>query len=129
MMDIYAIARQFDVVETMFHGIKNPGTVEYSILVKAYGKCHRPEHAEEVVRRMIDNPLSPKPNDHTMTSLLNAWAESSAKYGNAAGRAYNVFRWFYDDPKVVALQLLPNIFTYTTIFQTLSTARMIWYKK
>jgi pentatricopeptide repeat protein len=122
MMDIYAIARQFDVVETMFHGIKNPGIVEYSILVKAYGKCHRPEHAEEVVRRMIDNPLSPKPNDQTMTSLLNAWAESSAKYGNAAERAYNVFRWFYDDPKVVALQLLPTIFTYTTIIKCLATS-------
>jgi pentatricopeptide repeat protein len=120
MMDIYAIARQFDVVETMFHGIKNPGIVEYNILVKAYGKCLRPEHAEEVVRRMIDNPRSPKPNDHTMTSLLNAWAESSAKYGNAAERAYNVFRWFYDDPKVVALQLLPSIFTYTTILKCLA---------
>jgi pentatricopeptide repeat protein len=122
MMDIYANARQFDVVETMFHGIKNPDTVEYNILVKAYGKCLRPEHAEEVVRRMIDNPLSPKPNTHTITSLLNAWAESSTKYGNAAERAYNVFRWFYDDPKVVALQLLPNVVTYTILLKCLATS-------
>jgi pentatricopeptide repeat protein len=122
MMDIYANARQFDVVETMFHGIKNPGTVEYNILVKAYGKCLRPEHAEEVVRRMIDNPRSPKPDTHTITSLLNAWAESSTKYGNAAERAYNVFRWFYDDPKVVALQLLPNVVTYTILLKCLATS-------
>jgi pentatricopeptide repeat protein len=109
MMDIYAIAGQLDVVETMFHGIQNPGIVEYNILIKAYGKCRRPENAEEVVRRMIDDPLTPKPNTQTMTSLLNAWAESSTKYGNAAERGYNVCRWNYDDPKVVALQLLPNI--------------------
>jgi pentatricopeptide repeat protein len=121
MMDIYAHARRFDIVETMFHEIEHPDTAEHNILVKAYGKGHQPERAENVVRKMFDNPQTAKPNIEIMNCLLNAWAESAATYGNAAESAYNVFRWIYDDPKFSSLQIRPNVITYSTLLKCLAT--------
>jgi pentatricopeptide repeat protein len=124
MMDIYAHARRVDSVESMFRGIDNPDADAYSILVKAYGKCHRPEEAEQVVRRMIDPPHSVTPNIYIMKCLLDAWTDSAIQYHDAAAqRGYEVFRWFYDDSKFSKLQKQVDVHVYAKVFKCLATSR------
>jgi pentatricopeptide repeat protein len=119
LMDIYALSKRYDLVETMFYGMDHPSTEAHNILIKAYGKIQQPEKAEEVLQRMLDNPFSAQPQIETINSLLNAWAEAASN-PHAPDRAYKIFRWIYDDSRFVKLKLRPNVITYSTLLKCLA---------
>jgi pentatricopeptide repeat protein len=119
-MDIYALSKRFNLVETMFYGMDHPSTEAHNILIKAYGKIQQPEKAEEVVQRMLENPFSAQPRIETINSLLNAWAEATNN-PQVADRAYKIFRWISDDSRFAELKIRPNVITYSTVLKCWAT--------
>jgi pentatricopeptide repeat protein len=121
MMDIYANAKELLKVQSMFDNIRHPSLYTYTILAKAYGRCNRPERAEEIVKSLLHNRQAPIHVDiEIINCLIDIWAESFVTYPNFSERAYRVYRWIYEDPKCKYFNILPNVITYTTLLKCIT---------
>jgi pentatricopeptide repeat protein len=120
MMAIYASTKQLDKVKSLFHQTSKSGNYPHTILTKALGNCKKPEDAEQVVRDLLRDPKTTGVDIEVINCLINAWAECLRTDPNAADRAYQVYRWIYDDPICARFQIRPDVVTFTTILNCLA---------
>jgi pentatricopeptide repeat protein len=119
MMDIYGRVGDVDRAHETFKLIHNCTVVQYGILINAYGKCNRPEMAQEIMNEMLQNQRI-VPDIEVFNTLINAWAESSAP--DATERAFDVLRFIKEHPRCVALNIVPNEVTFNSLLKCLSTS-------
>jgi pentatricopeptide repeat protein len=95
MLDMYGRCGELDQAESLFHTIKAPDVVHYTVLVKAYAMNNRADQATEVIHKMLRDSHV-EPNSILFNTLIDAWAESSQS--DAVEQAFSFLQLMEQDP-------------------------------
>lgn len=116
---IYACAGRLDLVQAMFDSEVEPSYFRYMALVRAYGQHHRPDEANQLLHRLLNEaPYITSFTTHIFSSVMDAWA--TAAHPQALEKALDVMTLMETHPRCIELEVRPCPAIFNNLLQILS---------